>query len=86
MELGNKIRTLRKKQNMTQSELAGEHITRNMLSKIENGEALPSLDTLFYIAERLEVAPGFLLSENEDSFRMGAIKLVIYSVKVSKSR
>ena len=53
MELGNKIRTLRKKQNMTQSELAGEHITRNMLSKIENGEALPSLDTLFYSCLRI---------------------------------
>jgi len=68
MELGYKIRSLRKKQGLTQSDLAGERITRNMLSKIENGEALPSLETLFYIASRLNTSPGFLLSDEEDSF------------------
>lgn len=68
MELGTKIKNLRKKHNMTQSALAGDRITRNMLSKIENGEALPSLETLFYIAERLGVTAGFLISAEEDSF------------------
>lgn len=68
MDLGTKIKNLRKKHNMTQSALSGDRITRNMLSKIENGEALPSLETLFYIAERLGVTAGFLLSAEEDSF------------------
>ena len=85
MELGVKIRMLRKKQGMTQNELAGDRITRNMLSKIENGEALPSLETLFYIAERLGIAPGFLLSEEEDSFEFEK-KLSAMNTKIREKR
>jgi len=51
---------------MTQSELAGNQITRNMLSCIENGNAQPSLSTILYIAERLKVPVGFLLAEEGD--------------------
>ena len=51
---------------MTQSELAGDHITRNMLSCIENGSANPSLSTVLYIASRLGVPAGFLLAEAGD--------------------
>ena len=53
---------------MTQSDLAGDHITRNMLSSIEHGTALPSLPTAMYIAERLNVPVGYLLSQGEDEF------------------
>lgn len=51
---------------MTQSELAGNKITRNMLSCIENGSAQPSLSTVVYIAGRLNVPVGFLLAEEGD--------------------
>ena len=51
---------------MTQAELAGTHITRNMLSCIENGAAQPSLSTILYIAGRLNVPAGFLLAEEGD--------------------
>lgn len=65
--IGTKIKDLRSAKMMTQQELAGEHITRNMLSRIENGFALPSLPSLLYIADRLSVTPGYLLaSENEE--------------------
>lgn len=66
MKIGEKIRMLRTSKFMTQSELAGNEITRNMLSRIENGAAQPSLDTLRYIAAKLNVSPGFLLSEAGD--------------------
>jgi len=67
VNIGNKIKTLRRELKMTQKELAGEEITRNMLSCIENGSSLPSISTLVYIAERLGVSPGFLIAdENED--------------------
>ncbi len=66
MKIGEKIKMLRTSKLMTQSELAGNEITRNMLSRIENGAAQPSLDTLRYIASRLNVSPGFLLSESGD--------------------
>lgn len=66
MKLGEKIKALRTAKLMTQSELAGNEITRNMLSRIENGAAQPSLDTLRYIAAKLSVSPGFLLAEGGD--------------------
>ena len=66
MKLGEKIKALRTSKLMTQSELAGNEITRNMLSRIENGAAQPSLDTLRYIAAKLNVSPGFLLAEGGD--------------------
>ena len=64
--IGDKIRRLRLHRKMTQSELAGDQITRNMLSCIENGAALPSLPTVWYLAERLQVPAGFLLAEGDD--------------------
>lgn len=66
MNIGEKIKQLRTAKVMTQAELAGNEITRNMLSRIENGAAQPSLDTLRYIAERLNVSAGFLLAEGDD--------------------
>ncbi|MBQ9760040.1 MAG: helix-turn-helix transcriptional regulator [Clostridia bacterium] len=66
MNIGEKIRDLRVAKLMTQSELAGDHITRNMLSCIENGAAQPSLSTVCYIAGRLNVPVGFLLAEEGD--------------------
>ena len=66
MQIGEKIKKLRTAKLMTQSELAGTEITRNMLSRIENGAAKPSMETLYYIASRLKVSPGFLLAEGKD--------------------
>lgn len=77
MTVGEKIRKLRTDKSMTQKELAGDKITRNMLSLIEKGRALPSVETLKYIAERLKVSSGYLLAdENEDAGfeRHGKIK------------
>ena len=68
MDIGSKIKQLRTEKLMTQSELAGAEITRNMLSRIENGAALPSLGTVFYLAGRLGVPAGYLLSEGEEEF------------------
>ncbi len=66
MNIGERIRELRISKLMTQSELAGDRITRNMLSCIENGSANPSLSTVLYIAGRLNVPAGFLLAEGGD--------------------
>lgn len=66
MKIGEKIKKLRTAKLMTQSELVGTEITRNMLSRIENGSANPSLETVCYIAARLNVSPGFLLAEGAD--------------------
>ena len=66
MNIGERIRELRISKLMTQADLAGDYITRNMLSCIENGSANPSLSTIIYIAGRLGVPAGFLLAEQGD--------------------
>jgi len=66
--LGEKIKRERKRLKLTQSLLAGNQITRNMLSRIENGSASPSLDTLEYLASQLGVTISYLLSEEDDKF------------------
>ncbi len=70
MTIGEKIKTLRTKACLTQKEVCGDFMTRNMLSRIESGSALPSLATLCYLADKFEVDPGYLISreENTDAF------------------
>ena len=68
IKLGRKIRHLRTAQQMTQAELAGDQITRNMLSQIENGSAQPSLPTVLYLAEKLDIPAGYFFAEEEDEF------------------
>jgi transcriptional regulator with XRE-family HTH domain len=53
MELGEKLRQARLEAGLSQRQLCGEEITRNMLSLIENGSAKPSMKTLQYLAARL---------------------------------
>lgn len=61
--LGERIRTLRKQRKLTLEALAGEQLTKGMLSLIENNKANPSMDSLSYIAERLGVETAELLEE-----------------------
>lgn len=49
---------------MTLAELAGERLTKGMLSLIENGKAKPSMDSLHYIAEQLNVDISTLVNDN----------------------
>ena len=62
MTLGEKLRRTRQERGLTQKQLAGERITRNMLSQIENDLAQPSMRTLEYLAAMLNVDAGWLLS------------------------
>ena len=66
MEIGEKIKSLRLAKRMTQTELAGDQITRNMLSLIENGSALPLLPTVIYLSERLDIPAGMLLARSDE--------------------
>ncbi len=66
MKLGEKIRLARLNAGMTQSQLAGDFITRNMLSQIENGLAMPSLQTALYIADKLGIDAGILFSDGDN--------------------
>jgi transcriptional regulator with XRE-family HTH domain len=66
MLLGEKIKLARQAKKITQSQLAGDKVTRNMISRIETGTANPSLDTIKYLAHRLSLPVSYLLSEDDD--------------------
>lgn len=68
MELGEKIKKRRLELGLTQAALTGEQITRNMLCQIEKGKATPSLPTLLYLADRLEMPIGYFFCEEEEEF------------------
>ncbi len=63
--LGRKIKEARLAKKMTQSELAGTFVTRNMISQIESGAASPSIKTLEYIAQILEMSVAELTANSE---------------------
>ena len=63
MELGEKLRQARIEAGLSQRQLCGNEITRNMLSLIENGSAKPSMKTLQYLAARLEKNVSYFLEE-----------------------
>ena len=58
MELGEKLRQARMNAGLSQRQLCGEVITRNMLSLIEHGSAKPSMETLKLLADRLGLVNG----------------------------
>lgn len=66
--LGNTIRELRQRQRLTIADVASQaQISRGMLSKIENGQATSSLDTLGRLARVLGVSIGQLFRDFDSS-------------------
>ena len=65
MTLGQKLRQTRLSKGLSQSQVAGGCVTRNMLSQIENDQASPSMRTLEHLARALDVSVGWLLSDEQ---------------------
>lgn len=63
MGLGDKIRQARLEAGLSQRQLCGQVITRNMLSLIESGKASPSMATLQYLSGQLGKTVSFFLEE-----------------------
>ena len=53
MTLGEKLKQARLETGLSQRQLCGSRMTRNMLSQLENGSARPSMATLEYLAGQL---------------------------------
>ena len=64
MTLGERIRQARLEAGLSQRQLCGETVTRNMLSQIENGAAKPSMATLAYFAAQLGKPVSYFLEED----------------------
>ncbi len=66
MTIGEKVHARRKALGLTQKEVAGSAVTRNMICNIEKGIVSPSLATLYALAEALSVPVDYLVSEEDD--------------------
>ena len=65
--LGQKIRTLRKQKKLTLQQLAGTHMTKGMLSLIENDKNKPSMESLNFIASQLGVSVSEILQSGNEA-------------------
>ena len=68
VELGKRIKEARLARKMTQSDVVGDFITRNMLSQIESGTANPSVTTLTYLAKVLQLPVNYLLPDELETY------------------
>lgn len=66
MELGEKILRARQELGISQRQLCGDVITRNMLSRIEHGAARPSMNTLAYLARQLGKPVSYFLDDEAE--------------------
>ena len=64
MDLAQRIKNARLEAGLSQRQLCGDVITRNMLSLIESGKARPSMDTLRHFATVLQKPMSYFLEEN----------------------
>lgn len=64
MDIGKQLKKARLEAGLSQRQLCGNLITRNMLSLIENGTARPSMDTLICLAERLGKPVSYFMEED----------------------
>ena len=60
LRLGERLRQLRAAAGMTQTDLAGDHFSKEYVSQIERGKTRPTRETILWLAERLGVDAGFL--------------------------
>lgn len=66
-KLGKRIKSIRINKNISQDTMAEKILVdRTLISKIENGESVPSLETLIYIANALDVSANDLLIDSLD--------------------
>ncbi len=78
IQLGKNIRCFRKKQNLTQEELAERvHISSSYMAMIENGTRNASLDILVSLANELHVPLDYLIAM-EYSMVLKNISSIIY--------
>lgn len=72
--LGQKVKEARLAKQMTQKDLAGDFITRNMLSQIENDSATPSIKTIEHIAMMLQKPISYFMDQTQSHVESGLIE------------
>lgn len=83
--IGSRIRDIRLRRGMTQSDVAGERFTKAYISALETAAALPSMTSLQFIAERLGVSPDYFLSTDAEG-EIVALPAIITTIRFADGR
>lgn len=93
VDFGNKLKTLRMRNNLTQAQLAQKlGVTKSVISAYENDLRLPSYDILIAIARIFKVSTDYLLNvENKNDIDLSGlsqeeISALLNLIKVMKRR
>lgn len=75
VDFGNRLKTQRLKENLTQAQLAQKlGLTKSVISAYETGMRMPSYDILIHIARIFNVSTDFLLGvENKQELDLSGI-------------
>ncbi len=76
-QIGARIREARKRNGLTQQQLAGERYTKAYVSALETGIARPSMVALRFLAERLSLPPSHFLDEQNPSWSRLAVDMTL---------
>lgn len=79
-DLGARIKEIRKERKMTLAQLAGDRLTKGMMSLIENGKAQPSMESLRFIAEQLNIDVSDLV-QKEDAVNFRDLLVEVQNIK-----
>ena len=93
VDFGNRVKTLRKKNNYTQSQLAERlGVTKSVISAYEIGLRMPSYDILISLARVFKVSTDFLLGvEQKEGIDLSGlteaeINAILNLIKVMRQR
>jgi transcriptional regulator with XRE-family HTH domain len=68
MDIGNRIMELRRKRNISQSQLAKNiKVSREIISRYERNEAIPSIEIAKRIADTFDVSLDYLVGEGQNA-------------------
>lgn len=85
INIGEKIKQLRKERKMTLVQVAGDKLSKGMLSLIENGKAQPSMESLQHIARQLNVDVSELM-QSKDVAELKALYVKVESLVAQLSK
>jgi len=86
VQLGKNIFAERKKNNLTQEELAEKaDISSNFLGKIERADSIPSLATVYKIAQSLGVGMDYLIGDSAHDSEYKLFNAIVELNKLSSS-
>ena len=67
IKFGNILRSIRKFRGFSQEKLAFEaNLDRTYISLLERGQRMPTLDTIFKLAEALKISPSEFIKKIEE--------------------